>query len=1079
MRKKDKSKDQVLPDFIDNGMLSSDSVNFSEEELRKELQSEDILSEDIFGDVDLLDNDDDLEKKNQIAKDRQQENLEAAEKKVKKVKKAKWYHIVALILFILLLVIFGGWHIKKKRIMNITLLDKTVLSYSEDNDIIKETVYRKHQGFYWILEQQKYVKKDGSFYDFKKDYYGPMLDEEGSYKENVFLKSVAEAPDLMYVADSYGVVDDTFGYFRGDDPNLSGISQDDMSVISFAYESGATVIAETALFSMPMEESVYSQMTSMCGVTPTTWVGRYIFDLQDFSDVPDWAPPMYEQQEGVEWRFSGPGILLVSREGKIIVLEQNIDFDSKNLLKIYINKEYRKEFAGVSNANFYNWFELVEPNYGTEQIATFEFDLNVTGMEKIREVSNTPRFAAVTRKVTENHAPVYFFSGDFNDYTSGHKYGRFLFANQIFKLFSFDRQGDVTNFFWNFYDPLIRKILSDTNSQQYEDENTDHKEISRVRDEKFQIYRDEEWSDIDVKAVSINAIEPGTEQYSRDLSYYEKLIELAEQMGANCICAKTLLPPEFYSAIYKHNKGAQSPMYIMQTVTAPEDLHPSKYLSEEGLSAWKAQIEQAVCAVHGDGSAKNEYMSDAVYFTDASAYLIAVTIDPTLDVKTCYTMRDISQYSYDGKYTKPHIGMSAFCSYLYDTAQSVSYDKYEYFTPVAVRSHMNMLRETGLSYSAQAYLFSDIVTDEVELYFYNDVFFDKSLTEQARYIKMDKYDAELSIFSDVKSHLGAYILSGITYSDTSAVFDKAAVTEADQGNMIVNTLAAARDAVLPGTVIYDLNDTWYDVSLDMRSATVPYSNKHMWHNVCDEEEMTGVVAAEAVYPEKAGLVLSDDDRAQRISVYSNEEYMYITLELPDEIDYKSETMFIGLDTFQRNDGEYFYSSKFTMNSLSGMEYVLAFRGKQDLTLYCIPSYNRTKDHAYTTEAYKGKFSKVAKLSYGGFNVADNQFYQTSSTIYIRLPWTWLNVSDPSNRLVLSDKGPLSDQPSTVITNGMLLSVMIGENSTGDMMYAFPETKHDPGYKMFKWSPWEKVSYGFRQKDSYTIVQKFYTASQGE
>ena len=61
----------------------------------------------------------------------------------------------------------------------------------------------------------------------------------------------------------------------------------------------------------------------MLGVTPTKWIGRYIVDLEDFTDVPDWAPPMYEQQEGVEWRFTGPGILLVSEDGKIIILDSS------------------------------------------------------------------------------------------------------------------------------------------------------------------------------------------------------------------------------------------------------------------------------------------------------------------------------------------------------------------------------------------------------------------------------------------------------------------------------------------------------------------------------------------------------------------------------------------------------------------------------------------------------------------------------------------------------------------------------------------------------------------------------------
>ena len=82
-------------------------------------------------------------------------------------------------------------------------------------------------------------------------------------------------------------------------------------------------------------------------------MGRYIYDLQDFTDVPDWAPPMYEKQEGVEWQFSGPGILLVSSD-RIIILEQKTDFESKNLLTVRINKDFKKQFGSCNKVNFYN-----------------------------------------------------------------------------------------------------------------------------------------------------------------------------------------------------------------------------------------------------------------------------------------------------------------------------------------------------------------------------------------------------------------------------------------------------------------------------------------------------------------------------------------------------------------------------------------------------------------------------------------------------------------------------------------------------------------------------------------------------
>ena len=98
---------------------------------------------------------------------------------------------------------------------------------------------------------------------------------------------------------------------------------------------------------------------------------------------------------------------------------------------------------------------------------------------------------------------------------------------------------------------------------------------------------------------------------------------------------------------------------------------------------------------------------------------------------------------------------------------------------------------------------------------------------------------------------------------------------------------------------------------------------------------------------------------------------------------------------------------------------------------------------------------------------------TGSTVYIRLPWTWLNVADPSKKLVISDSSFNSDVAKTVTTNGVLVSVMIGERKEGDLISAFPEDKHDPGYKVFAWEKWDTVKYTNRRKESFDILKAYF------
>jgi hypothetical protein len=973
---------------------------------------------------------------------------------------------------ILLALPFIVWHFIPKNQSNIIVLDKTIQSYANDENIIKENVYRKHQGLFWIMNQKRYVKADGSVYDYKNDYYGPMLDEEGRYDHSVNISDCTVKPDMVVLSDAYGMGNDTFGRYNNGTPLNGGITDDDMSYVSYAYESGAPIVGEATLFSSTMPDSVRSQLMTMFGVKPTKWIGRYLFDLQDFTDVPDWAPPMYEQQEGVEWRFTGPGILLVSSDDKIIILEQNTDFNSKDLLQISINEDYKNEFSGCDKCNFYNWFELIEADYGTENIATFSFDLNATGMEKIKEVSKTPNFCAITRKQEKGYAPAYFFSGDFNDYVNGNRFEKFLFADWLFRFFSYDRQGDISNFFWRFYTPLMNHILSDVSSETYSDESKDHKEVSRVNKDSFEVSEDENWNGIRLKAMAINAQEPGEDKYSRDFTFYENLLSEAGDLGVNCLEAKTLLPPEFYTAVSRYNKNHDLPIYILQSVTPPEGCAPADYLTEQGLDKWKEAVSATIKALHGEVSAEGASLGKVSYFIDVSEYVLGVTIDPQLTSENVKKVSGLASYSYEGKYARKNTGVSGFAAYLYDAAQSVSYETYDYYTPIAIRSEFEMVK--GIASSADnAYSLSDIAVDDCSNYWFNDIAVDGELISRSGNRSDTLYNKYKNAFINVNKAAAPALITGISFSNNNESPEQTAMSENNQGKAIVEALTASAESGVLGASVYDLNDNWAACSQETSFFTSKGNDSYLWHNTCDSDQMTGVIAEDSVMPKTPGLVLSDDDIVQTLSMNSDAGYMYITLQLLDEPNYKDNTIFIGLDTYQRNDGEYFYAKDFTPNSLSGMEFTLRFEGKQNAALYVMNSYDRSKNSAVTKESYTGNYHKVADLTYGGFNTGDNQFYQTGSTIYVRLPWTWLNVADPSKMLVINDAAFSGEYAKTVTTNGALVSVMIGAKKDGDLISAFPETKHDPAYRVFAWKKWETVEYTSRHKESYDILKAYY------
>ncbi|MDD6095783.1 MAG: hypothetical protein PUC29_08585 [Clostridia bacterium] len=982
-------------------------------------------------------------------------------KKVKKQRKVKWYFLIPLVLLLAAAAMLIGWHFVPPTYLNVCVLDKTILTVEADNDIDIRSIYRKHQGFFWLLEQQKYVFENGSFYDTKTDYFGHMVNETGQIESNRELSSLDYSPDLMYVADVYGAVDDTYGYFDSSVAKGSGVSVDDMSVISYAYETGATVIAEMELFNSNLDSSIYSQLSSMCGVKPTGWVGRYIFDLQDFTDVPDWAPPMYEKQEGVEWQFSGPGILLVSAD-RIIVLEQKTDFESKNLLKIHINSDYEKEFKSCDKVNFYNWFEIVEPNSDTEVIAGFEFDVNATGMEKLKGVLKSPVFAAAMRKNAEGKAPVYYFAGDFNDYVNHENYNRFLFADTVYRWISYDRQGDISNFYWNFYNPLMKKILSDIEPRVKTDDTEGKTAPARIGENGFQIYSHGEWRDTVINAVSINASEPGEKGYSRNYSFYQSLVDEAVKIGANCIYAKDILPPEFYRAVHANNSGTNAAkIYIIQNIKLSGD-SDGKYVTE--------RIKSAVDALHGNGSVTDgDGEQKSTYFIDVSDYVLAVTAEVS---------QMPQDYSFSGAYAEGE-RETGFSAFLYDTLQSCAVDSYGYLVPVGIYEEASLIQGSGMEENG-AYSLNGIVTDKAckEGYFFTCTDFEgisalMSSNESGLADKSDKYAYTFEALN--KAANGRLFVCGVGVSSADGMGQRAAVTEKAQGQRTAAMLKSADSAGVLCAVAADLNDDWSAVSHEMYPFTVTLENNHLWQNTADPAQTTGFVAFDAEAPEETGINLADDDRVQMLSLSSNEGYFYITAQLLTEIDYTAEKLFIGIDTYQRNDGEYYYSKEYTPTALSGMEFVISFDDKREAALYVVSSYDRNSGSYATKESYSGAYSLVSKLTYGGFSSGDNQFYQTGSTVYIRIPWTWLNVTDPSQKIVLNNEGELSGQAKTVTTNGAVVSVLIADKQTKDQLYLFPETKQDPAYKTYKWSTWDTVSYNMREKESFALIRSYFSS----
>ena len=147
-------------------------------------------------------------------------------------------------------------------------------------------------------------------------------------------------------------------------------------------------------------------------------------------------------------------------------------------------------------------------------------------------------------------------------------------------------------------------------------------------------------------------------------------------------------------------------------------LSAADYLTADGLENGRKPSPTTIKALHGDGRAHGERLGDATYFIDVSEYVLGVCIDPELTAKNTPAISGLRSYSYKGDYVKDSKGVEGFAAYLYDTAQKVSYDDYDYYTPISVCGSYNMIKGMSGVKDKNAYVFNDIASADCEEYFF-------------------------------------------------------------------------------------------------------------------------------------------------------------------------------------------------------------------------------------------------------------------------------------------------------------------------------------------------------------------------
>lgn len=1046
-------------------------------------------------------------------------------------------YITIIAATIVILAVLAGpaiyWRIMPATPLKVWVVDKTV----------PKPDYREHKGLMWVLNYLKFSKEDKTQFSYDKDFYGFYPTGSESYSTHE-MPDTKENPDLIYITDTYGVYTDDLKYaaVNGNASELvyGGLENKEINSLKLNLGNGNTLIGEFNISSAPTNLENRTELGKIFGVKWSGWKGRYFKELSKNGEVNEWIVKNYEEQYKEAWNFTGGGFVLISDEGKIIILENVKHLNSKGL-SISYNDSYKKEFNIDKEIPYYYWFEITKPDPDVENIASYKMDLTEDGKKVFEENGLNSTFPAVMRFKNSKYTS-YYFAGDFADLNSVSNYWSYSGFAEIKRIFSESVKGDEEYFYWNCYVPMMEKIMDNIKEKKKSPLNLDTnqnylKMNARTNENGLEVYKEDKWQEFFSKGVNIGAAEPGKwfTEFPKDKETYIHWFDMIGNMNANTIRVYTLMPPEFYSSLKYYNETHEDKkLYLLQEIWPEENPKEGNYLDKTYEEEYKKEIELDIDAAHGEANIpQRDGRAYGLYTADVSDYILGYLVGRELEPEEVVSTNKLNQgYSYKGEYlsseekASPAEGWLAMnCDYAvkyenekYNIQHPIAIVSWPTLDPIEHDSEWNVNGDKSLEYNDKVSInINNIRREESDKagffgayhiypnypdFMNNELKYDNYSDEEGRF----RYGGYLKEFIEGHKKYPALVAefglaTGMGNAHTNPDgYNHGGNTEEQQGNGIVRMMKAIKNEGYAGGMIFEWMDEWAKKTWITEPYMIPYDRHALWHNVVDPEQNYGILAMETKKPEKAEYAIDGNGKIEKLEMSKDEGFLYVDLTLKENFKFGEEKLLVGLDTYDRSKGEFKYSPDLSINSKSGMEFLIEINNKDNGKLLVQPGYNIYNGKYSSYSSNNGVFEEVqpiinqsrirkdgvstpeikadgSKLNYGTFeDNSYNYWYAEGNKLHIRIPWLRLNFSDPSTMRVINDEGkidnPVKDQLKTSISDGIVPSAILVNTSNNNVLDGI-NTATEASSAPYKWESWNQPNYAERLKGSYDIIRKYF------
>jgi len=381
-----------------------------------------------------------------------------------KMRRSKKILILFAALLLLPVWMWLAWLLTPKRHLVVAIVDKTVLTPAA----------QEHISLDWVLKHEKFTRNGTDLYQPQHDYFGFFPGKDDHFKVKGLerfsgekLKTLSEDADLVYFTDTYGIYADEWYAKRAQTERsqllYGGMTEQDIGLLADMQARHKLMIAEFNSIGSPTSAPVRRRFEELFGMHWSGWTGRYFADLDTGTnkELPRWLIRDYEARHGGAWPFSKQGIVFVSNDDRVVILQDSSGLTDP-LPSIEASPSGLKTLDLPATIHYPFWFDIIDsPGSRNPVDAYFVIHATAAGKAELDKSGIPERFPAILGHSGPDYR-FYYLSGDFcdNPIELGTSYFNGI---GLFQRLFYDGADPAqrTGFFWGFYRPMMTRILND------------------------------------------------------------------------------------------------------------------------------------------------------------------------------------------------------------------------------------------------------------------------------------------------------------------------------------------------------------------------------------------------------------------------------------------------------------------------------------------------------------------------------------------------------------------------------------------------------------------------------------------